>query len=167
MRLASKSRFMVVAIVLGITAAIAGAVIYSSNLPQDNPACHDPDSISSHLYIPGRLQTIKSCITASGTVTAKRGEADGDYHILVQLDPQYSNLTNQANVDHQHGWLVVEIICVLTVNQTDAIGPCKNYTNQITIPVVGQHITFSGPYVLDSEHFYWSEIHPVYSLTIG
>ena len=100
-------------------------------------------------------------------MTAKRGEADGDYHILVQLDPQYSNLTNQANVDHQHGWLVVEIICVLTVNQTDAIGPCKNYTNQITIPVVGQHITFSGPYVLDSEHFYWAEVHPVYSLTIG
>ncbi len=41
---------------------------------------------------------------------AKRAEADGDYHILVQLDPQYSNLTNRANVDHQHGWLVVEII---------------------------------------------------------
>jgi len=70
-------------------------------------------------------------------------------------------------MDHQNGWLVVEIICVLTVNQTDAIGPCQNYTNQITIPDIGQHITFSGPYVLDSEHYYWAEVHPVYSLTIG
>ncbi len=163
----SRTPLVIIAIVVAVTAAIAGAMVYNSNLAHDNSTCHDPDSISSHLYIPGRLQTIKSCITASGTVTAKRGEADGDYHILVQLDPQYSNLTNQANVDHQHGWLVVEIICVLTVNQTDAIGPCQNYTNQITIPVVGQHITFSGPYVLDSEHFYWAEVHPVYSLTIG
>ena len=163
----SKGPLVIVAIVVAVIAAIAGSMVYNSNLAQDNSTCHDPGSISSHVYIPGRLQTIKSCITASGTVTAKRGEADGDYHILVQLDPQYSNLTNQANVDHQHGWLVVEIICVLTVNQTDAIGPCKNYTNQITIPVVGQHITFSGPYVLDSEHFYWAEVHPVYSLTIG
>ena len=163
----SRTPLVIVAIVVAVTAAIAGAMVYNSNLAPDNSTCHDPDSISSHLYIPGRLQTIKSCITASGTVTAKRGEADGDYHILVQLDPQYSNLTNQANVDHQNGWLVVEIICVLTVNQTDAIGPCQNYTNQITIPDIGQHITFSGPYVLDSEHFYWAEVHPVYSLTIG
>ena len=165
--MASRSPFVIAAIVLVILAAIAGGVIYNSNLARDNSTCHDPDSISSHVYIPGRLQTIKSCITASGTVTAKRGEADGDYHILVQLDTQYSNLTNQANVDHQNGWLVVEIICVLPVNQTDAVGPCQYYTNQITIPDVGQHITFSGPYVLDSEHFYWAEVHPVFSLTIG
>ncbi len=163
----SKGPLVIVAIVVAVIAAIAGSMVYNSNLAQDNSTCHDPGSISSHVYIPGRLQTIKSCITASGTVTAKRGEADGDYHILVQLDPQYSNLTNQANVDHQNGWLVVEIICVLTVNQTDAIGPCQNYTNQITIPDIGQHITFSGPYVLDSEHYYWAEVHPVYSLTIG
>jgi len=163
----SKGPLVIVAIVVAVIAAIAGSMVYNSNLAQDNSTCHDPGSISSHVYIPGRLQTIKSCITASGTVTAKRGEADGDYHILVKLDPQYSNLTNQANMDHQNGWLVVEIICVLTVNQTDAIGPCQNYTNQITIPDIGQHITFSGPYVLDSEHFYWAEVHPVYSLTIG
>ena len=163
----SKGPLVIVAIVVAVIAAIAGSMVYNSNLAQDNSTCHDPDSISSHVYIPGRLQTLKSCITASGTVTAKRGEADGDYHILVQLDPQYSNLTNQANMDHQNGWLVVEIICVLTVNQTDAIGPCQNYTNQITIPDIGQHITFSGPYVLDSEHYYWAEVHPVYSLTIG
>ncbi len=163
----SKGPLVIVAIVVAVIAAIAGSMVYNSNLAQDNSTCHDPGSISSHVYIPGRLQTLKSCITASGTVTAKRGEADGDYHILVQLDPQYSNLTNQANMDHQNGWLVVEIICVLTVNQTDAIGPCQNYTNQITIPDIGQHITFSGPYVLDSEHYYWAEVHPVYSLTIG
>lgn len=163
----SKSPLVIALIVVAVTATIAAAVIYNFNFTQDNSTCHDPGSISSHVYVPGRLQTIKSCITAAGTVTAKRGEADGDYHILVQLESQYSNLTNQANLDHQHGWLVVEIICVLSVNQTDAISPCQNYTNQITILDIGQHITFSGPYVLDSEHWYWAEVHPVYSLTIG
>ena len=161
---------LTIAIILAAVAAvIAGAVVYGpSLLPQpNNSACHDPDSISSHVYIPGRLQTIRSCITASGNVTAKRNEQDGDYHILVQLDAQYSNLTTQGNIDHQNGWLVVEIICVLPVNQTDAVGPCQNYANTIPIPEVGQHITFSGPYVLDSEHYYWAEVHPVYSLTIG
>ncbi len=162
-----RSPAVLLAIALIVVAVIAGGVIYNSNLTRDNSTCHDPDSISTHLYIPGRLQTIKSCITASGLVTAKRGEADGDYHILVQLDSQYANLTNQANALHQHGWLVVEIICVLSVNQTDAVGPCQNYTNQIRIPDVGQHIIFSGPYVLDSEHYYWAEVHPVYSLTVS
>src|SRR5215510_10604980 len=113
---------LTIAIILAAVAAvIAGAVVYGpSLLPPNNSACHDPDSISSHVYIPGRLQTIKSCITASGNVTAKRNEQDGDYHILVQLDQQYSNLTTQGNIDHQNGWLVVEIIFVLPVSQADA-----------------------------------------------
>ncbi len=163
----SKSPFLIAAILIAIASVIAGAIIYGPALLQDNSACHDPDSISSHIYNPGRLQTLKSCINASGIVADKRTEADGDYHILVQLDSQYSNLTNQANVDRQNGWLVVEIICALHVNQTDAIAPCMNYTNTIPIPNRGQHITFSGPYVLDREHYYWAEVHPVYSMTIG
>lgn len=163
----AASRLTIAIVLAAIAAVVAGAIVYGPSLVNETSACRDPDSISSHVYVPGRLQTVKSCITASGTVEAKRGEADGDYHILVQLDSQYANLTNQANVEYQHGWLVVEIICVLQVNQTDAIGPCQDYTNQIPIPDVGQHVTFSGPYVLDSEHFYWAEVHPVYSLTIS
>ena len=97
----------------------------------------------------------------------KRTEADGDYHILIQLDSQYTNLTNQANIDYQHGWLVVEIICVLPVTQQDAIAACQNYTNTILVPDIGQHVNFAGPYVLDSEHNYWAEVHPVYSMTIS
>ncbi len=154
-------------ILAAVAALIAGAVVYGPSVLKDNSLCHDPDSISSHVYNPSRLQTIKPCIIASGTVEDKRMEADGDYHILVLLDSQYSNLTNQANVDHQNGWLVVEIICALHVNQTDAIAPCMNYTNTIPIPNISQHVTFSGPYVLDSDHYYWAEVHPVYSLTIS
>jgi len=154
-------------VILAAVAALIAGVVYGPSLLQNNSTCRDPGSISSHVYNPSRLQTVKTCITASGTVEDKRTEADGDYHILVQLDSQYSNLTNQANVDFQHGWLVVEIICVLPVTQHDAIAACQNYTNTITVPNIGQHITFSGPYVLDADHNYWAEVHPVYSVTVS
>ena len=85
----------------------------------------------------------------------------------MSLDQAYSNLTNSANDQYQYGDLVVEIICVNPPSQTDAIPACQNYTNQIPVPNVGQHIRVTGPCVLDTDHYNWAEIHPVYSLTFG
>src|SRR2546422_3976526 len=130
-------------------------------------SCSDPASISIHVYHPYRLQIVKPCITASGTVDRVIQEADGDVHVRTILDQAYSNLTNSANDQYQYGDLVVEIICVTPPSQTDAIPVCQNYSNQILVPIGGQHITITGPYVLDTEHYNWAEIHPVYTLTIG
>jgi len=130
-------------------------------------SCSDPASISSYVYHSYRLQIVKPCITASGTVDRVIQEADGDVHVRTILDQAYSNLTNSANDQYQYGDLVVEIICVTQPTQTDAIPACQNYTNQIPVPSAGQHITITGPYVLDAGHSYWAEIHPVYSLVIG
>jgi len=93
-------------------------------------------------------------------------ENDGDLHVRLRLDPAYSNLTNNANNQYQYGDLVVEIICVGPVTQADAVSACQNYTNNILIARQGQHITVTGPYVLDTVHNNWAEIHPVYSLKI-
>jgi len=30
------------------------------------------------------------------------------------------------------------------------------------LPVIGQHVWLEGRYVLDSNHFYWAELHPPY-----
>src|SRR5436309_8232268 len=91
-------------------------------------SCSDPASISSHVYHPYRLQTVKSCTTASGTVDRVIEEADGDIHLRLNLDQAYSNLTNSGNEGYpQYGDLVVEIICVNTPSQTDAIPACQNY----------------------------------------
>jgi hypothetical protein len=130
-------------------------------------SCSDPASISSHVYHPYRLRIVKPCITASGTVDRVIQEADGDVHVRTKLDQAYRNLTNSANDQYQYGDLVVEIICVTPPSQTDAIPACQGYTNQITVPSAGQHITITGPYVLDSDHYNWAEIHPVYSLVAG
>ena len=130
-------------------------------------SCRDLANISSHVYVPVRLQVVRSCITVSGTVNATIYEADGDVHVRLRLDPASSNWTNSANDQYQYGYLVVEVVCVRTPTQTDAIPACQGYTNQILVPRAGEHITVTGPYVLDRAHHNWAEVHPVYSLVIG
>ncbi len=158
---------MVLVLIFAASAVAAGVYYYRSPGTSGSSGCSDPDNISSHVYNPSRLQQVKACITASGTVDNVLSEADGDYHIRLSLDSQYSNLTNSANDQYQYGTLVVEVICARTVTQQDAITPCQGYANKISIPNIGQHIAVTGPYVLDTEHYDWAEIHPVYSLSIS
>ena len=162
-------RTIIIAAVVILVAAGVTEYYVSHNGPSgsNNSQCSDPDSISSHVYNPYRLNIVKSCITASGVVDNVLQEADGDYHVRLALDSQYSNLTNSANNQYQYGDLVVEIICALPVTQSDAVSACQNYTNNITIPSINDHITVTGPYVLDTNHYSWAEIHPVYTLTIS
>ena len=166
-------RKLVLTILLVVVVALigsGGAIYYLRYVaPTSNhPAtCTDPDSIFSHVYSPDRLTIVNPCITASGIVENVFEEADGDYHLRLALDSQYSNLTNGANDQYQYGDLVVEIICALPITQQDAVSACQGYTNNITIPSVNDHITVTGPYVLDTDHHNWAEIHPVYALTIG
>ena len=168
--LSMKAPLVVALVILSLVGAVAGVYLYDRFIPSgstSSSSCSDPASISGHIYNSYRLQIVKSCITASGTVDRVIEEADGDVHLRTNLDPAYSNLTNSANEGYpNYGDLVVEIICVNPPSQTDAIPACQNYTNQIPVPSVGQHITITGPYVLDADHYNWAEIHPVYSLVI-
>src|SRR5713101_159336 len=168
-----KTPLLVTLIIVALVGSLASFYFYDQfrlspgASSTSSSSCSDPASISSHVYNPYRLQIVKSCITASGTVDRVIEEDDGDVHARTNLDQAFSNLTNSANDQYQYGDLVVEIICVNQPSQTDAIPSCQNYTNQIPVPSVGQHITITGPYVLDTDHYNWAEIHPVYSLVIG
>ena len=159
---------MLIAVVAAISAGGAFYYIrYVAPAGNQSSTCNDPDSISSHVYNPDRLTIVQSCITASGVVENVFEEADGDYHVRLALDDQYANLTNSANDQYQYGDLVVEIICALPITQQDAVSACQGYTNNITIPSVNDHITVTGPDVLDTEHGNWAEIHPAYTLAIS
>lgn len=122
-------------------------------------------SLWDHIYHPNRLQIVQQCITVSGMIEKSISEKDGDYHIRVKLDPQYSNLINSVNNDKQHGDLVVEPICQHTVTQADAISACQNFNGHVNIPPVGTRVKITGSYVLDLQHGGWAEIHPVTSIT--
>ena len=164
-----KAPLAIILVAVVAVVSVSGAYYYLRNItPAPQPSlCSDPNSISSHVYNPYRLQPVKPCITVSGVVEYKSEEADGDYHLSLALDSQYTDLTNSANDQYQYGALVVEIICALPISQQDAVLACQGYTNSITIPSVNDHITVTGPYVLDTYHYNWAEIHPVYSLTIS
>jgi hypothetical protein len=61
-------------------------------------------SLWNHVYNPSRLQIIDNCITVSGVIELKRIEPDGDYHIRLKLDPQFSRLINSANINRLAIW---------------------------------------------------------------
>jgi hypothetical protein len=122
-------------------------------------------SLWNHVYNPSRLKIIDPCKTVSGVIESIRSERDGDFHIRLKLDPEFSNLINSANINGQFGDLVLEPICINPVTQADAISACQNFHQHINISPVGTHVKVSASYVLDKQHNGWAEIHPVTSIT--
>lgn len=104
------------------------------------------------------------CIRVAGTVAAVRNEADGDLHILLDLDAPYRSLLRPSNQGEELGDLVVEPVCVRAVTQADAIDVCAADPDPFPgpFPAIGQHIWMEGRYVLDLEHSGWAELHPLY-----
>jgi hypothetical protein len=129
--------------------------------------CVQPSDADSHVYHPDRLQVIQPCITVSGTIDFVRKEADGDYHVGIKLDAQFTDLVNDCNRTclngAEHGDLVLEPVCELPVTQADAVSACAGYHNPLVIPPVGAHVTAMGAYVLDRDHG-WTELHPLMAL---
>jgi hypothetical protein len=122
-------------------------------------------SLWNHVYQSSRLQIVNRCITVSGVIESIRAEPDGDSHIRLKLDPQFTKLINLANIKDQFGDLVLEPICQHTVIQPNAFFACNNFHQNINIPLTGTHVKVTGSYVLDSWHGKWAEIHPVTSIT--
>lgn len=135
------------------------------------------------VYIPSRLQVIDRCSTVSGTVDCLKAEPDDDVHLRVRLDPQFATLLTPANAlqtcaDHPDPHLVVEVIpqhpqgVLFRDNNADDGG----FTTPTT-PAPGDHITVTGPHVLDKNILHrvlfqgrpaenWAEIHPAWAIRV-
>ncbi|OLE92143.1 MAG: hypothetical protein AUF79_00085 [Crenarchaeota archaeon 13_1_20CM_2_51_8] len=98
---------------------------------------------------PLRLRVISNCEVAGGIVKSVTIQDDGNWRIDVSLSPQYGKLLDVGNVNHQNGWLVLELI--------------SRDQPTISVPLVGKQIIFVGPLVYDSEN-YWNAIYPVWSI---
>jgi hypothetical protein len=115
-----------------------------------------------------RLKIIQGCVSVTGTILSARPEKDGDFHIRLRLDPQYSSMLSAKNKSAQHGALVVEPICMNPVKQRDAQREhvCDGFSQHVYTPdMLRKHVRVTGAYVTDMEHG-WTEIHPVTSITI-
>ena len=124
---------------------------------------------NNFVYHPLRLKVIQECTTVTGTLDLARVEKDGDYHMLVKLDPPFANFTNNLNDAKFNGDLVVEPICQNEPTQADAIEPCSSYDGpnfSISSIALGTHLQLTGRYVLDMQHGGWAEIHPLDGMTV-
>jgi hypothetical protein len=113
-----------------------------------------------------RLHIINPCLTVSGIIVNARREKDGDWHVQLQLDSEYSSLLNQANSEKQHGYLVLEPICSNLVSQRASLeeGVCDGFAQNIfATTFIGQRVAVTGAYVINMEHG-WAEIHPLTSI---
>jgi hypothetical protein len=128
------------------------------------PVACTPTDQNQYVYNPARLSVQAACIRVTGIVQAVRKEADGDFHILVALDPRYVYLLTPANQGEELGDLVVEPVCVRTVTQLDAEAICASDPDPLPppYPVVGERVWMEGRYVFDLDHGGWAELHPLY-----
>ncbi len=162
----------VMVLVIALSIFVAGCTSSKVGAPASVPtnissnACANPEPLK-HVYNPARLVVNDPCKTVSGTVMRVLKQADGDYHIQLNVDPQYSDTVNQVNIEKQHGALVLEIVCATDVKQKDAVSACSGYQNSIPVPKPNQHITVTGQFVSDQQHGGWNEIHPVYQIVEG
>jgi hypothetical protein len=135
------------------------------------------------VYLSGRLRLLDRCRTVSGTVDCLKLEPDGDYHVRLRLDRQFAALVKPANglqtcVGQTGPHLVVEIIpqhpqgILFRTNDADAGGFIDP-----RIPYRGEHITVTGPYVIDTNSLHrilyqgkaaenWAEIHPAWAIRV-
>ncbi len=133
---------------------VSGLVAVSSLIPllqaQQSSVCgSDP---MKDVRKPERFVVLSLCEHAEGKVTKVKKEKDGDWHIAVKLNSEYTPLLNDINVKKFHGWLVGE------VEPKDQ--------NHIAKPKGGKNgwcIAIDGPWVMDKEHG-WNEIHPILNL---
>ncbi len=150
-----RRRYLAVPIFLIVVTALLIVGFNATNPPAPkgvaslpSPLCRKGDPLEG-VYNPLRLRVISNCQVASGIVKSINLQDDGDWRIDVGLSPQYEKLLDVGNVNHQSGWLVLELI------------PRDQAT--ISVPLVGKQITFVGPLVYDSEN-HWNAIYPVWSI---
>ena len=114
-----------------------------------SPYCRKGDVLAG-VYNPLRFRVLSNCQIASGLVKSITIQNDDDQRIDVILDAQYTKLLDAGNVNPQNGVLVLELI-----SQDQPTVP---------VPAIGQHVTFVGPWVYDTENK-WNAIYPVWSIT--
>jgi hypothetical protein len=143
-----RGLFAAIALVTGfVCGGCAGpsSLVKATSKRQTTSNCAGPGDPLAGVYHPSRLHVLAACRTVSGMVTAISHEADGDVHIGVDTG---GALTNAVNKSKLHGVLLVEFM--------------PRDGGHLRAPRVGDHISLTGAWVLDTNHG-WRELHPVWS----
>ena len=128
------------------------------------PVACIPTDQDRYVWHPQRLLVKAACIRVTGVIQAVSKEADGDLHLRLALDPQFTSLLTPANQGVEQGDLVIEPVCVRPVTLVVSIAICASDHDPLAppFPVVGDRVWMEGRYVLDLAHGGWAELHPLY-----
>ncbi|HLI46304.1 MAG TPA: hypothetical protein VKU94_03840, partial [Geobacterales bacterium] len=111
------------------------------------------------VYDPQRLRVIDTCVTVIGTIVGifpSSGPAsDNDFTLDLKLDPEYQYLLSLGSYWFKSGYLHIEVV---PKDQSSVLG------HLVLKP--GMKIKVTGVWVLDTDHGWWSEIHPAWSIEI-
>lgn len=106
-----------------------------------------------------RLRMIDTCVTVKGTVEIVynvTGEnVDGDFYFDLQLDSSYQYMLSFGSYAIMNGTIHVEVV---PSDQSTVLGSIHLEG--------GQHVQVTGSWVLDTDHGWYSEIHPAMNITI-
>ena len=103
----------------------------------------------AHVHDPGRLDVVAKCATASGLVRQVRYKpSDGDWQVDVAVDAPYLRYLKPAN----HGLLPVRVI--------------PPDLPAVLLPLLGQHATFYGSWVINKNLHGLAEMHPVWRIVV-
>jgi len=108
---------------------------------------------------PQRLRVIHTCVTVTGVIMGifpSEGPAsDGDFSLDLKVDPEYEYLLSLGSYWFRSGYLHVEVI------------PKDQPTVLAGLNLkAGMKVKVTGVWVLDTDHGWWSEIHPAWSIEI-
>ena len=111
------------------------------------------------VWTPSRLRVLSTCVTVSGIIEAimpTSGPAvDGDYSLDIKPDPGYAWTLSLGSYVLNDGNLHVEVV---PSDQSAVLGT-------LTL-APGAHIQVTGAWVLDTDHGWFSEIHPAWSIVV-
>jgi hypothetical protein len=118
-----------------------------------------------HVYHKTRLHIVVGCIAVTGTIRHIKRESDGDEHIQLAVDPEFSKLLNERNKTAQGDTLVLETVCQGPTTLEAAELACHDFHSPVEVPKAGTKVRVVGSYVLDTQQG-WMEIHPVSSIEV-
>jgi hypothetical protein len=111
------------------------------------------------VWTPSRLRVLSTCVTVAGIVEAiapTSGPAvDGDFSFDIRPDAGYAWTLSLGSYVLNDGNLHVEVV---PSDQSAVLG-------HVTL-VPGAHVQVTGAWVLDTDHGWFSEVHPAWSVVL-
>ena len=128
----------------------------SSNCRQGNTAGAGTEE--NGVWSPPRLRVISTCQTVTGIVELIYNDTgawiDGDFSFDIRPDPSYSYLMSFGSYVLENATIHVEVV---PSDQATVLSGLNLHA--------GEHVSVTGVWLLDTNHGWYSEIHPAWNIT--